>query len=1248
MLGQVYEQKGDSMAAAAEYGKAIEVLAEDPDSDHPDRATELFERIRSLAPTSPETMRLASFFDPGTGKIRTSASVARPVSEPGDGLPVLEAPPSAISDLGEASSVSVAQAPQVEEPPLEAVPTAALPPSDEVLPVSDAVPPSPESIEYQEADVSGSSAVTEELGAPNLHDTIIAISPVREIPAEGDDRPLKLTEETAPLTASSISSETEGTGAGEPGDGAATGSVEMQKEASPVVGEPMAVSDLSLREVTQPIAEAPSAPRPMPWDQVQDTTLAIPLPSVEPAEEWDQASSQETHNQEAQVEEASVQEPQVEEAQTFNHEDHDLPLKPTESSNEQPPLPVLPEVLLSSLSWEEILAAVGKRPEPSATSTPVESETFLRESEHEATRAQHHSLVPAEPVLTPISEPVAEEQDLPLPMPWEQVEEESVSILPQEPEPELGAISEQTESPFIEDTVPHEQPSAPDGANDETVVLPAVTAASLEATVQLEREPAASTPSQDEETSLPCMISEPLIASSSPDESSGESSTSDLSVGDTDLPDTVEEQVLVPANAATDAPQIAASSAEPHEDCVQDSPFAQPIEPSGSEPGLEWIAPDEAVTGHDAIVAEPVSMQAEAAKGLNLGRDDADEKGVHEPDSTPDSAPGMVPDKQPPADAPVAISGDLKILWDDPAQPLTAEPAGAGLLSRWFRKPKPHVEPAAEIIAAAGPCEAEGPSDSAAPPSSITVSIAEETSAVTAPCHVPVHPCSPALSVKTPEKPVSPKTKKPLMGALAGSAGSGVIALIGACFSTTRSLIVTLIVLASATMTGALACLGIVALAWMFMEERPSAAFHTLSVEPRRTLEETSRNGYLLLLGFDRGTSQDPVQAGLARKFERADLATTDACLTNSREQHVMDQAGPQKPLAAWYQDSDPAARFRAQATAVRTWTAKANQAMARYSQWLTMPFEDWGYGEPVSPNCPAILETHRLYLAEGFAQDIDAGIGRLEIDLAMWRQVMIQAKGLAVKMLATDAVNDDAAILSGLLARADLDERLFGRLAKLARPLDQMEQSLRWPMQGELAAAPKVQEMVLTREAANPVPLHVALFSLMPMPAQRRLNQYADYYQTSGKASGAPFAGLPQRSDFVRYPAETWLDYGLNPIENVLGVPSLPDWRAYTGRILELDAKLRLAGLQAWIRRSPQEQDVLTRIAKGGQALYDPFTGFPMLVNARKRLIYSVAQDGKDDDGRAGVDIAAAVPLIAGATSLDGREGTSSTRVRR
>ena len=69
MLGQVYEQKGDAMAAVTEYGKAIDVLTEDPDSDHPSRATELFAKIRSLAPGSPVALRLAALFDATSGEM---------------------------------------------------------------------------------------------------------------------------------------------------------------------------------------------------------------------------------------------------------------------------------------------------------------------------------------------------------------------------------------------------------------------------------------------------------------------------------------------------------------------------------------------------------------------------------------------------------------------------------------------------------------------------------------------------------------------------------------------------------------------------------------------------------------------------------------------------------------------------------------------------------------------------------------------------------------------------------------------------------------------------------------------------------------------------------------------------------------------------------------------------------------------------------------------------------------------------
>jgi hypothetical protein len=80
--------------------------------------------------------------------------------------------------------------------------------------------------------------------------------------------------------------------------------------------------------------------------------------------------------------------------------------------------------------------------------------------------------------------------------------------------------------------------------------------------------------------------------------------------------------------------------------------------------------------------------------------------------------------------------------------------------------------------------------------------------------------------------------------------------------------------------------------------------------------------------------------------------------------------------------------------------------------------------------------------------------------------------------------------------------------------------------------------------------------------------------------------------------------------------------------RMIEADAQLRLAGLQAWLRRGPQDGDVLMRLAKAGQAYYDPFTGLPMLVNQRKGVIYSVGRDGKDQEGDNRRDLTVMIPL--------------------
>jgi hypothetical protein len=308
------------------------------------------------------------------------------------------------------------------------------------------------------------------------------------------------------------------------------------------------------------------------------------------------------------------------------------------------------------------------------------------------------------------------------------------------------------------------------------------------------------------------------------------------------------------------------------------------------------------------------------------------------------------------------------------------------------------------------------------------------------------------------------------------------------------------------------------------------------------------------------------------------------------------------------------------------------------------MPFDDWGYGQLLSPNCDHVLLAHRLFLLEGFAQDSTTGLDRLETDMQAWRAALGQSKTLMMKMLAVAAVQDDTAMASGLLSRSELDGTSVTRLSKMVRPLDQVELSVRWPMQSHFVWATKAVSAELKQDKSNDRPWHVSLVAGMRLPIQRRANAYAEYYEATNKAvAEGRYMNLPKPSGFLRTPATGLMDYLANPVEHIVGIEPLPPWDPYVMRMMETDAQLRLVGLQAWIRRGPQDGDLLTRLAKAGQAYYDPFTGLPMLVNQRKGLIYSVGRDGKDQEGDRTYDVVVAIPSVPSSLSESKRSTTAS-----
>ncbi len=422
--------------------------------------------------------------------------------------------------------------------------------------------------------------------------------------------------------------------------------------------------------------------------------------------------------------------------------------------------------------------------------------------------------------------------------------------------------------------------------------------------------------------------------------------------------------------------------------------------------------------------------------------------------------------------------------------------------------------------------------------------------------------------------------------------------------------------------------LGGTVLAWLFTEEKPNAAFSSLRDAPPQSMVDYKRNGYFLLFGFGAGPLMDPVQAGYELwlgKEANSDSGCFDPTMETSTDIRFQ---GDRNALSEWYASPDPVAQFQFQAPTIASWIGPNNLLLNRYRRWFTMGFEDWGFGHPGNPQCAQILPTHRLFVAEGFAQgDIARGLAILEVDLTAWRAVLGYAKTLPLKVLAIEAVRDDAAILSGLLARPGLNPEILPDLMRLTRGLDQEQRSLRWPIQHEFAKEAKRTQTGRRKDEEGPRSLLIQVLQVMPVPAQKILNGHADYYQALVKATEENQGTLPRLYAFANTPPRTLLDYLVNPVDNILLVESKPHWEAYLGDIQELDVRLRLAGLQARVWTASDDKEVMARIAEAGSGFFDPFTGLPMLVNLPARVLYSVGRDGRDDNGDPSLDITA--PLL-------------------
>lgn len=1203
LLGHVYEEKGDTMAAVAELGKAIDILIEDPDSENPKKPSQLYAKVRELAPASTVAVQLASLFDIQTGEFLGPHPVS-PAAVPSLEVDASQ-PQDEILATGEESRASEVmpweQFDGASASP-EAPPPTSLNPVIELLDVLDVlIDPAPVGHAPRELQVPPPESTGPVLEADSLGQAILPS--MSDLPSgEGEQAAIPILAEP-PVQAN----EHRDDGMGDP-----------IVELSLFVGEGLTPRSSEEQTADAEIAitasvGSPGLSSPMPWEQIENATIRIEE-ATPPRAPFAQSEGVSLFCGDSVLAPSATAPPELVAEQLASlppaPEPDELTL--TADPPADPAILPAPEVPTSSavdsfptvpFSWNTVFDGVWKF--AAGTSSSSSPAAFSKRDT--------------------ISQDARE---------IESVQPESA------PEPELSA-------PFITST-----PEPPFSSSD-SEPLP-----SAHPSILSEVRGSIAETDTIRESDLPGPAA--VLFSEEPSQP--------------EAPPTLSNDVSSPFKVDLPVPPLA----EPVEPAREAEPVSipsfmelQPVAPfpeaSSPEPSLSAVipeappAPEPVFTGHREI---PITLfQVAAAPPL-----------FATPSDTPSASPASLDTLSHWSTGEVEVQthrpSEKKRNWDKEkgeaaVVPPTPSPLAekdpqpvAGPPSGWESAPSEAVAPVVEATAPVAEKivlqedtrpEWVRASESIAfvnlSPSSLS-SATWQDSGIESTHSKPEPTLSVAASavdvlfdstgqkgqVRTQDR-LALSRPRPRFAARVARVRIGFSSFIGSCFSTTRSIALLCVGLALSCVALVVVGIGAVGLAWMVMEVPPSAVYQSLTTNPPRALADSRKNGYLLLLGFDASAERDPVQAGYERKVEGSELQAASACMVGDEGKGMTTAGASANVVRGWFTSADPVAQLKRQVEAVRSWAAQESVALRRYQQWLSMPFEDVGYGQILSPNCAHILLVHRLYLAEGFAEDLSTGLERLETDMGSWRAVLGQSKTLMVKMLAATAVQDDVAIASGLLTRQDLDGTAIGRLGKIVRPLDQVELSLRWPMQSHFVWATKTVTTSLKNDKASERPFHVALVAAMPLPVQRRSNAYADYYDAASKAvAEGRYTNLPQPSSFIRTPAVSALDYLANPIEHIIGIEPLPSWDPYVGRMVETDARLRLASLQVWIRRGPQEGNLLTRLAQAGQTHYDPFTGLPMLVNQQSGVMYSVGQDGKDQEGDLKRDVVATIPTTQSA----------------
>src|SRR5262245_22770667 len=263
LLAYVHEGKGDAVAAVTELGKAIEILIEDPDSENPKKPSQLYTKVRELAPASSVACKLASLFDIQTGELITPRPLTSPTPKSIE-VDVSQAKDNPPSTTEESRAVDVMPWEQLD----------GVSSSQETLP-----PTSPNPVI--------------QLDVPNLLSATTPAGLTRqesEVSPSESSVPVQEADRSNQDTASSALSESLSLSSGDRHEGVEEstfeGSTLVDEGPPPSISEKCTESEGGSKAAS---ADSRGLSSPMPWEQIENSTITIEeaAPSTVPSVQAD-------------------------------------------------------------------------------------------------------------------------------------------------------------------------------------------------------------------------------------------------------------------------------------------------------------------------------------------------------------------------------------------------------------------------------------------------------------------------------------------------------------------------------------------------------------------------------------------------------------------------------------------------------------------------------------------------------------------------------------------------------------------------------------------------------------------------------------------------------------------------------------------------------------------------------------------------------------------------------------------------